>query len=135
MPYFGLEGSRLRYFGGSSNHWDNWCGEFNPIDYRTRAWVPSSGWPFGPAELAPYYDRARPICGLRPRRSNEEMWASLGIDLSLLTARAWNTISGKLAQDPLRRGLSSRLAGGPKHPGAVECQRHGVENRSSGADR
>jgi choline dehydrogenase-like flavoprotein len=80
LPYFGLEGTRLRYFGGSSNHWDNWCGEFNPIDYRTRTWVPSSGWPFGPAELAPYYDRARPICGLRPRRSNEEMWASLGID-------------------------------------------------------
>ena len=68
LPYFGLEGSRLRYFGGSSNHWDNWCGEFNPIDYRERAWVPNSGWPFGPAELAPYYDHARPICGLGPRR-------------------------------------------------------------------
>ncbi len=33
MPYFGLDEARLRFFGGSSNHWDNWCGEFQPIDF------------------------------------------------------------------------------------------------------
>ncbi|MEI9930827.1 MAG: FAD-dependent oxidoreductase [Rhizomicrobium sp.] len=25
-PYLKLEASRLRYFGGSSNHWGGWCG-------------------------------------------------------------------------------------------------------------
>src|SRR4051812_4911111 len=43
VPYFELEASRLRYFGGSSNHWDNWCGEFDLVDYRRRPWVPNSG--------------------------------------------------------------------------------------------
>ena len=37
MPYFGLDEARLRFFGGSSNHWDNWCGEFQPIDYAARS--------------------------------------------------------------------------------------------------
>ena len=49
MPYFGLDEARLRFFGGSSNHWDNWCGEFQPIDFAARSWVPYSGWPFGPS--------------------------------------------------------------------------------------
>lgn len=53
IPYFALDQSRLRYFGGSSNHWDNWCGEFEPIDFRQRSWVPDSGWPFGLEELLP----------------------------------------------------------------------------------
>jgi choline dehydrogenase-like flavoprotein len=69
-PYFGLDESRLRFFGGSSNHWDNWCGEFQPIDFQARSWVPYSGWPFGPSELEPWYDLARPICSLGPRRKN-----------------------------------------------------------------
>src|SRR3954469_25648251 len=59
--YFDLDETRLRFLGGASNHWDNWCGELAPIDFRERPWTPHSGWPFGPAALAPYYDRARPV--------------------------------------------------------------------------
>src|SRR3954447_3973793 len=36
VPYFELDEARLRFFGGSSNHWDNWCGEFEPIDFAAR---------------------------------------------------------------------------------------------------
>ena len=29
-PYFELDVSRLRYFGGSTNHWGGWCRPFEP---------------------------------------------------------------------------------------------------------
>ncbi|HYI72880.1 MAG TPA: GMC family oxidoreductase [Skermanella sp.] len=80
VPYFGLDEARLRFFGGSSNHWDNWCGEFQPIDFQQRSWVPYSGWPFGPEELEPWYDLARPICSLGPRRTNADIWDKLNVE-------------------------------------------------------
>ena len=79
IPYFGLDEARLRFFGGSSNHWDNWCDEFQPIDYAARPWVPYSGWPFGPSELEPWYDLARPLCSLGPRQKNEDIWKKLNV--------------------------------------------------------
>jgi choline dehydrogenase-like flavoprotein len=53
-----LSGSRLRYFGGSSNHWGGYCRPLDPIDFEARDWVPFSGWPFGIDELVPYYPPA-----------------------------------------------------------------------------
>lgn len=36
----------------------------DPIDYERRSWIPHSGWPFGPQELGPYYERAQSILQL-----------------------------------------------------------------------
>lgn len=80
LNYFDLMSARLRYLGGSSNHWDNWCGELQPIDYAKRPWVPYSGWPFGPSEMKPWYDLARPLCSLAPRQTVEEIWSILNLD-------------------------------------------------------
>lgn len=57
-PSAALDESRLRYFGGTSNHWMGYCRPFDPEDFAVRPWVPLSGWPIGPAELAPWYARA-----------------------------------------------------------------------------
>jgi choline dehydrogenase-like flavoprotein len=57
-PIAELEVGRLRYFGGSSNHWHGYCRPFDPIDFEPRPWIPHSGWPFGPDELTPFYQRA-----------------------------------------------------------------------------
>src|SRR5262249_57109114 len=47
VSYVALDGGRLRWFGGSSNHWGGWCRPLDAIDFQVRDWVPHSGWPFG----------------------------------------------------------------------------------------
>jgi len=61
-----LEYNRLRYFGGSTNHWDGVCRPLSPDDFRQRPWLPHSGWPFDYADLEPYYRRANTVCELGP---------------------------------------------------------------------
>jgi choline dehydrogenase-like flavoprotein len=57
-PYFDPARSRLRYFGGSTNHWEGSCRPFDRIDFERRSWVQNSGWPYSYDDLAPYYERA-----------------------------------------------------------------------------
>ncbi len=59
-----LDGSRLRYFGGSTNHWGGWCRPLEKEDFEKRDWVPHSGWPITRGDLDPYYPRAAEICQL-----------------------------------------------------------------------
>lgn len=51
-------GCRLRYFGGTTNHWGGYCRPLDDIDFEKRSWIPNSGWPFGKTELEPYYEKA-----------------------------------------------------------------------------
>ena len=53
-----LLSSRLRYYGGSGNHWDGLCAPLDPVDFMQRDWIPYSGWPFTLEQLQPFYDRA-----------------------------------------------------------------------------
>ena len=69
-----LSVARLRYFGGSTNHWGSYCRPLDEIDFETRDWVPHSGWPFKKSELDPYYDRAQSICQLGPYRYDPQFW-------------------------------------------------------------
>ena len=65
--------SRLRFFGGSTNHWEGSCRTFDPIDFETRSWVPDSGWPISYHDLEPYYDRAFPYIEVGARFPDERM--------------------------------------------------------------
>jgi choline dehydrogenase-like flavoprotein len=58
-----LEGGRLRYFGGTTNHWGGRCATLDEIDFCRRDWIPHSGWPIERTELDPYYARARKVAG------------------------------------------------------------------------
>jgi choline dehydrogenase-like flavoprotein len=60
--YYDLDVCRLRYFGGTTNHWAGWCRPLEAIDFEKRSWIPHSGWPFGFGEIEPYYPRAYEIC-------------------------------------------------------------------------
>jgi hypothetical protein len=53
--------ARMRFFGGSTNHWGGQCRRLSEMDFEELPWVADSGWPFGRAELDPYYDRALEI--------------------------------------------------------------------------
>ena len=58
---YSLTANRLRFLGGSSNHWGGYCRPLDPIDFEQRDWVPHSGWPFGIEEIAGYYPKATEI--------------------------------------------------------------------------
>ena len=61
----GAEGlNRLRYFGGSTNHWGGNCVPLEPDDFEKQDWIAYSGWPYDYNELHPYYIRAHGVLGL-----------------------------------------------------------------------
>ena len=66
VAYTALDGGRLRYLGGSTNHWGGWCRPLDEIVFETRDWVPHSGWPFGRKEIEPYFARAQALVEAGP---------------------------------------------------------------------
>ena len=59
--YHLLDEVRLRYLGGSSNHWGGRCRPLDAIDFEARADIPGTGWPISRADLDPYAARAAQI--------------------------------------------------------------------------
>ena len=60
-PY-DLASTRLRYLGGTSNHWGGWCRPLDPLDFSARPYIPLSGWPIPHEALKPYMERAMEVC-------------------------------------------------------------------------
>ena len=79
MPYYDLDQSRLRFFGGTVAIWGGRCAVLDPIDFEQRAWVPHSGWPITRADLDPYYARANAMLDLGPYNYDREIWRALGV--------------------------------------------------------
>jgi hypothetical protein len=77
QSYFGLDGSRARYFGGSSNCWRGVCRPLDAIDFAQREEIPDSGWPFDLDELGPYYERAQGYLDLGPFAYDSSRWQPL----------------------------------------------------------
>jgi choline dehydrogenase-like flavoprotein len=75
-PNHPLDASRLRYFGGTTNHWGGTCRPLDAIDFEQRAWVPHSGWPFDREHLDPFYARAQTLCELGPYAYEAAHWQS-----------------------------------------------------------
>jgi choline dehydrogenase-like flavoprotein len=66
VAYTPLDAGRLRYLGGSTNHWGGWCRPLDAIDFESRDWVPHSGWPFARNEIEPYFARAQELVEAGP---------------------------------------------------------------------
>lgn len=78
-----LHTSRLRFFGGSTNHWNGWCRPLDAIDFEKREWVANSGWPISKSDLEPYYRGAEKLVGIDPfadLENKQNDWASTEID-------------------------------------------------------
>ena len=56
--------SRLRYFGGSTNHWAGWSRPFLPEVFTHRDWVAGDAWPFSANEMQRHYSVASEILEL-----------------------------------------------------------------------
>lgn len=64
IPYYDLSSCRLRYFGGTTNHWAGYSRANDPIDYEERPEAGLPGWPVTHDELAPYIAQAAEKLGL-----------------------------------------------------------------------
>lgn len=74
QPYYDLDITRLRYFGGSTNHWVGRSRHFDPIDFEQRPWVPHSGWPISFDEFMAYLEPAQEACRMGPGRYEPAFW-------------------------------------------------------------
>jgi choline dehydrogenase-like flavoprotein len=66
VRYTPLDAGRLRFLGGSSNHWGGYCRPLDTIDFERRDWVAHSGWPFPRSEIEPYFARAQALVEAGP---------------------------------------------------------------------
>ncbi len=66
VRYTALDAGRLRFMGGSSNHWGGYCRPLDENDFAPRDWVPHSGWPITRKALEPYFQRAQSLCEAGP---------------------------------------------------------------------
>jgi len=61
---FPLDVGRLRYLGGSSNHWGGFCQTLDAIDFETKIPGIETAWPLKKQDLDPYLSRAEAILQL-----------------------------------------------------------------------
>ena len=59
--YFDLRLTRLRYFGGTSNHWSGWCRPLDSHDFKQKSYSNYSSWPIEHDDLAPYLEETKTI--------------------------------------------------------------------------
>jgi choline dehydrogenase-like flavoprotein len=117
-PYAPLDIGRLRYFGGSTNHWTGFCRPLDAIDFERRDWVPHSGWPITRWDLDPFYARAQEYCQLGPYRYDASAWPGVK-DMVLpfapdkLGTRVWQisppTRFGEVYRDRLVKATDVRV--------------------------
>src|SRR4051812_36937453 len=69
-----LNTSRLRFFGGTTNHWSGGCTPLDEMDFLERPWIPHSGWPIVRSDLDPWYDRARPLLHMPGTPFDDPEW-------------------------------------------------------------
>jgi choline dehydrogenase-like flavoprotein len=68
LEYFDLAGTRLRFFGGSSNHWEGWLCPLDPHDFEPAPYAGHPGWPIAAADLDPYLEATRTILDISDDR-------------------------------------------------------------------
>jgi choline dehydrogenase-like flavoprotein len=84
-----LASTRLRQLGGSSNHWTGQCRPLDPHDFDARPVTGGIGWPFGFAELEPWYRRAGETVELPSPEWSADRWSELaGTPVLATDARA-----------------------------------------------
>ncbi len=68
MKNEGINACRLRYLGGTSNHWAGRCMRLQPIDFTDREFFELPGWPIAPSELDKHFEEA---CDILDVSTNE----------------------------------------------------------------
>ncbi|MDB4087927.1 FAD-dependent oxidoreductase, partial [Amylibacter sp.] len=80
-PYFELDVARLRYFGGTTNHWGGMCRTFEREDFNRGHFGKEYLWPIGYEELDRYRAEACEILEI-PSEFNDV--TSVGLDIDII---------------------------------------------------
>ncbi len=59
--YFDLDACRLRYFGGTSNHWTGWCRPLDAHEFAGKGFANTGRWPIQRTDVDPYLPGAMEI--------------------------------------------------------------------------
>ncbi|CAN5362127.1 GMC family oxidoreductase [soil metagenome] len=107
--YYPLEAARLHYFGGTSGHWGGMCSPLDPIDFKSRSWVPDSGWPISYEDIHPYFARAQQLLELPNGKFDLVEWMKKDVQLKPMPVNP-DIVSHKLFQfsPPTRFGSRYR---------------------------
>ena len=102
--YFPLQSTRLRFFGGSTGHWEGWCAPLNEIDFVNRPWMRDSGWPISFDALSPHYEWSHNFFNLGSPYYQSDFWkrevdSFPPFDPTKLVGRAW-----QFSSPPMRVG-------------------------------
>ena len=119
VPYFPLDECRYRMLGGATFRWGARTAPLKPIDYQLRDWVAHSGWPIGPEDLAPYYERVYELVGAHmPFAFDDGVWHYLAtrplpFDPELFQYNGFqfgkNLLFGGVYRDALRKAADVRV--------------------------
>ena len=132
LSYCPLDECRSRFFGGSTNCWGGWCKPFDPIDFDERAWLGTSGWPFGAEQLEPYRARAASLLQLGPLDRTPTEWeAAISNEKARLLPLEGTALENKIAQfsPPARFGRLYREPIGRSGTSARCCTRTSSRSR------
>jgi hypothetical protein len=77
--YFDLDITRLRQFGGSSNHWGGFCRTLDPWDFEKRLGSEVIQWPIRKTDLDPYLQRTREILEIESQPEDSILSEFFGI--------------------------------------------------------
>lgn len=118
---YSLSTTRLRFFGGSTNHWGGYCRPLDDIDFKLRPWVPLSGWPITRKSLDPWYAMAQDILDLGPYNYDATFWKYIAKDERNYLLKNDNVIQTKLFQFSPPTRYSSKYAKKIEHSSSVRC--------------
>ncbi|MFA7317973.1 MAG: GMC family oxidoreductase [Sulfuricella sp.] len=118
---YSLLSTRLRYFGGSTNHWGGYCRPLDDIDFKLRPWVPLSGWPISRKSLDPWYAMAQDMLDLGPYNYDVRYWKGLAKDERKYLLKNDNVIQNKLFQFSPPTRYSSKYAKKIEHSSNIRC--------------
>ncbi len=74
--YYDLETARLRYFGGTTNHWSGWCRQLDAADFESKVQGVPTSWPISKADLDPYFEETGNILELVDIKPDEALGRS-----------------------------------------------------------
>ena len=106
-PYFALDACRLRFFGGTSNHWNGWCRRLDDIDFQGKGPERIGHWPITRNDLEPFFDRAASILEISTSSEDSELKNS-GLKLISFTFSPPVRFNEKYL-DQVRRNKNIRL--------------------------
>lgn len=121
LQYYDLTASRLRYFGGTTNHWSGFCRANDEIDYERRPSLGLPGWPLSYSDLEPYISEAAAGLGVNSNFLDPAaILSGADIDPSGLAERSSSILETKIFQIAQEKEI--RL--GPKYKDVFGASRN-----------